>query len=384
MSKDAEECQPVAEVKAPIKTPETAISTPRELAEAIDEKPEPIKEEIDVKPQKDPNKQYIDDEGCPVINLDEPQWDGSTFSGRMKNYMAPRRLRYFFASSQTLKDAKELIRKYLCGEPLEDVTVNELWEAKHKFDSTFHPDTGEEISLPTRKSAVVPVDGLITGLMMTFYRSIPGIIIGQWAKQTYTSGFDFANRTCDKQEIKIPQYKAAYAMGTGSAIMTAIGLGSLIKKCHPPVLGRLVPFAGVAAATLIYNPFLNARVLNDGWQIYDQENNLLGCSPTAAAWALPAETIGKVAMVMPPMVIPPFIMHHLEYKKKLFCRYPWAQAPIQIGLCCLCIMFLTPMVRALFPDRSPMPFTQLEDEFQEDIKEACTPPDTVYMKNRIN
>ncbi|PSN44201.1 hypothetical protein C0J52_11537 [Blattella germanica] len=64
------------------------------------------------------------------------------------------------------------------------------------------------------------------------------------------------------------------------------------------------------------------------------------------------------------MVIPPFVMHFLEYEKKFFCRRPWAQAPTQITLCCLCLMYITPLIRGLFPDWSPLPYCQLEECLQ--------------------
>ncbi|XP_043912427.1 sideroflexin-3 [Protopterus annectens] len=314
------------------------------------------------------------------INIKEPQWDQNSFMGRARHFFMVTDPRNILLSNETLEGARKIIQNYRSGIVPPGLTENELWRAKYIYDSAFHPDTGEKMILIGRMSAQVPMNMMITGSMLTFYRTTPAVVFWQWVNQSFNAIVNYTNRSGDAP-ITVGQLGTAYVSATSGAVITALGLKSVTKHL-PSLIGRFVPFAAVAAANCINIPLMRQRELKYGIPITDAEGNRLGESAAAAQQAIVQVILSRIGMAIPAMAIPPVIMDALE-KKAFMKRMPLLNAPIQVGLVGLCLVFATPLCCALFPQKSSMGVSRLETELQAKIQEKSPHTNVVYFNKGL-
>ncbi|CAG9859746.1 unnamed protein product [Phyllotreta striolata] len=301
------------------------------------------------------------------VNLDQPRYDQNTYTGRARHFFLTTNPLNIFATNQQLEDAREIVRKYRSGENVPNIDENALWKAKNLYDSAFHPDTGEKMNILGRMSAQVPMNMLITGGMITFYKSTPAVVFWQWLNQSFNALVNYTNRSGDLAQSDT-QILTSYVCATGGAVGTALGLNSLTKRM-PQLIGRMVPFVAVAAANCINIPMMRAQELKEGTPVYDEQNNKLGYSKAAAQNGIVQVTFSRIFMALPGMVITPVIMNSLE-KKGLLRRHPWLVLPASVGALGLCLTFATPLACAFFKQKASIPFEQLEPELKESIKKS--------------
>ncbi|KAK2187661.1 hypothetical protein NP493_158g03019 [Ridgeia piscesae] len=314
------------------------------------------------------------------IDLDKPRYDQSTFSGRAKHFFIITNPLNLFASSGKLEEAKKLVQLYRQNKEPPGVGEDDVWRAKHLYDSAFHPETGEKMFIIGRMSAQVPMNMSITGCMMTFYKSTPAVVFWQWFNQSFNAVVNYTNRSGDSP-LSTKELVTSYVLATASATGSALALNRMVVKL-PPIIGRYVPFAAVAVANCINIPFMRNRELKNGIPVLTEDGEVVGTSKQAAKRGIAQVVFSRIVMAVPGMSIPPLMLYRLE-KRPFLTKYPMMIAPVQVGLVGMFLIFATPLCCALFPQMSSISVSKLEPELQKKIASMKEPVSVVYYNKGL-
>ncbi|XP_063703281.1 sideroflexin-1-3 isoform X2 [Culicoides brevitarsis] len=317
----------------------------------------------------------------PQVDISKPRYEQSTYLNRAKHFILVTNPLNVLASNAELDRAARIVNDYKRGKPVPDVTsVDELWKAKYLYESAFHPDTGEKMTLIGRMSAQVPMNMTITGCMMTFYKSTPAVLFWQWVNQSFNAIVNYTNKS-GGSTISNETLFYSYCAATGGAIVTALSLNKLFKNMHP-LVGRLSPMISVWSANCINIPLMRFEELKTGIVVRDSNGNEIGPSKKAAQQGIAAVVFSRICMATPGMLFTPILMNALE-KRNVLKRYPWANAPIQTLFCGFCLTFATPLCCALFSQIASIKVADLEDDLKEKIKKADIKDDVVYYNKGL-
>ncbi|XP_069698835.1 sideroflexin-1-3-like [Periplaneta americana] len=305
-------------------------------------------------------------------NIWEPQFDQNTFFGRSRHYFKLCNPMNFFSAERRLEHARKIMERYRKGDPMDDVSMYQLWKAKYLYDSTFDRYTDDKMFLPGRPAAFVPMTALIGGGMLTYYQSAAPIIFWQWAFQTLQLAIHYTARS-PNSKVTDKQLVIGYGAGTLAAVSTAL-LYHTAFKCFAPITSRMGPALAAVVGTCVTVPFTRYNDIEDGIVIYDNKDKKLAYSTVAAKYSVLLDTLKHALVVAPPLVAAPFYMEYLEERGTL-CRYPYLTLPNQMLFLALFCTFLTPLFRAIVSDRASMPFDRLQPELQNCItKRGADPP----------
>ncbi|CAB3411404.1 unnamed protein product [Caenorhabditis bovis] len=316
-------------------------------------------------------------------DISKPKWDQSTYIGRAKHFFASGNPLTIFTSAAEQEKCREIVQNYKRGIFSPTLTVDQLWKAKVLYDATYHPDTGEKMFFLGRMSFQMPGNMIITGMLLSLYRTFPGVVFSHWINQSFNAVVNYTNRS-GNSKLTNERLFASYCCATGGAMTAALSLNRLIKN-NQGIAARLVPFAAIAMANAINIPMMRSNELVDGIELSDENGELVGRSRQMAMLSIAQVTLSRIAMATPYMVLTPIIMNRITrtmyYKTRPFMKY--SEIPIQTLLAGIGLYFTTPLCCALFPQRSRVDVAKLEQSVQDHINSRPNPPKAVYYNKGL-
>ncbi|XP_070072422.1 sideroflexin-1-3 isoform X2 [Drosophila takahashii] len=236
----------------------------------------------------------------PRVNIDEPKYDQNSYLGRAKHFFLLTNPINVLASPAKLEEARQIVLKYRAGKDVPECkSIDDVWRAKYLYDSAFHPETGEKQIVIGRMAAQMPMNTIITGGMMAFYKSTAAVVFWQWCNQTFNAIVNYTNRS-GTSPISQPQLITSYCLATGGALATALSLNRAVRNMNP-LVGRLVPLVAVGAANCINIPCMRMQELRNGITLLDENNNEMGISQKAAVVGISTVILSRIAMAIPGM-----------------------------------------------------------------------------------
>ncbi|XP_026754161.2 sideroflexin-1-3 [Galleria mellonella] len=315
------------------------------------------------------------------IDLDKPHYDQATYTGRAKHFLQLTNPLNILASDKELDEAKKIVTEFRKTRKMPPGYDEEkLWRTKYLYDSAFHPDTGEKMFAIGRMSAQAPMNTIITGCMITFYKTTAATVFWQWVNQTFNAVVNYTNRSGDAPLSK-SQLLASYCAACGGALGTALYLNNKVKNMKP-IYARLVPFAAVCGANFINIPMMRSNELMNGTPVFDTNGQRLGESKRAAAMGIGLVCVSRVLMAVPGMTLTPMVTNYAT-RRGLFCHYPLAVIPFQLFLVGLCVTFATPLCCALFEQRAAIAINSLEPDLQEQARKKFPKEKEFYFNKGL-
>eukprot|EP00929_Paragymnodinium_shiwhaense_P008550 TRINITY_DN112512_c0_g1_i1.p1 TRINITY_DN112512_c0_g1~~TRINITY_DN112512_c0_g1_i1.p1 ORF type:complete len:435 (-),score=76.20 TRINITY_DN112512_c0_g1_i1:265-1569(-) len=293
----------------------------------------------------------------------EPRWNQESYMGRVATMRDMVDFRLLFLSMDDVKEAQNLLQDFRDGKVKNDggEMTAKLWRAKQVVGAVIHPVTGEEMFLPGRLSAFVPVNmPVAAGMLIHGPTSAIAAAFWQWMNQTANAFCNVVNRS--GAEIDMKSTAASYSMAVGTSMSIAIASGKAMKA-YPTLqkFGPFVPYFAVICASTANMLFSRMDELQNGVAVNDEHGNFVGKSQKAGFQAVTQTltTRGWISPI-PILLLPPMCMTIV----KTMIAAPLVVIPLEVSLITGFMYLGVPMAVAICPQTMVMDVKTLEPEFQ--------------------
>uniref|UniRef100_A0A0N5CHW6 Sidoreflexin n=1 Tax=Strongyloides papillosus TaxID=174720 RepID=A0A0N5CHW6_STREA len=315
-------------------------------------------------------------------NIFGRKWDQSKFTGRLKHFITVVNPLNLLVPDNKLLECRKVVLDYKNGIIDKNLTVDELWRAKHLFDSAFHPETHELSNFFGRFSCQVPINTFIHAGMLTFYKHPASVIFWQWLNQTSNALLNYTNRAGIDDDTRSRIFNS-YLLATGGALSSSLGLNYLCRRANfHTLINRMVPFVAIAIANIINIPTMRYNEFTTGITIRDENDNKIGTSTAVAKMAITAVIIGRLFIAFPDMCLSPIFVDWIS-RRPWYAKNRWVSGPIQTTLGFFCLLIATPIGCALFPQDLETTIDKLEPSLQEKIKKLNPEPKKIIFNKGL-
>lgn len=322
------------------------------------------------------------------IDLTKSRFDQATYLGRLRHFFDSTWPGNLLLSPDELNKAKRVVLAHNKGksqalndefpaEFLENLSVEDLFRYKNQYDSSFHPETGELQPLWGRMSSQVPMNMVITGLMVSFSHTKLLNVTWQIANQSYNSAVNFTNRSGGESQLSSTliswSIACTAAIAGSNAAKNFIDNSKKLQRMNPMLLRSLAPFAGIVVANLINIPVMRYKEFLDGISVSTKDGEIVGASTSFTVPALGKVVIGRLCIAAACVLLPSGIMagaNKISLVRRLLAHKKFGRptdVAITILAVGLCLFISVPPALAIFPQRVEVGVNELPAALREQV-----------------
>lgn len=215
----------------------------------------------------------------------------------------------------------------------------------------------------------------------------PAQLAWQFVNQSYNAGFNYANRNASVP-LDLKSMGVSFGIATSTAMGMAWGLGKVVSRLQASVggggegrpmplgvklLSRGLPWLAVASAGSANALAMRYREGIDGITVFDAEGNPAGTSVAAGRACLAQVALTRVALPIPILLLPPFILDAARASASLgpaMARSTAVRMGVELSLIGVTLQLGLPIAVALFPQRGSISASELEPEFRGRVDPA--------------
>ncbi|XP_026212270.1 sideroflexin-4 isoform X2 [Anabas testudineus] len=237
--------------------------------------------------------------------------------------------------------------------------------------SSVHADSGTVLPLIFRPPAFLPISAPLVVASLLPHSSVKPAVFWQFLLQSYTAGFNCANRNSSAEQDKAARLKqflliaGTVSYATCAGALPQIFISRLGVRSAPVLtfFRSILPIPLSAALALLSVYTLRNEELETGIQVFDSNGNPVGISKAAGHKAVKETALSRAALFGTTAAVPNLLVLLLK-RTKPFQRNPFLVAPFRhISVACV-LGLMIPVSFSLFPQLGAIKKEKLEEELQ--------------------
>ncbi|XP_034407578.1 sideroflexin-4 isoform X2 [Cyclopterus lumpus] len=216
--------------------------------------------------------------------------------------------------------------------------------------SSVHADSGAVLPLVFRSAALLPISTPLVVASFLPHRSVKPALFWQFLLQSYSAGFNYANRNSSPEQSKKTSLKQLLLMaGTVSYAACAGALPQIfISRLGVRSAAIQTFFRSILPIPLSVSQLYRSEESETGIQVFDSNGNPVGLSKAAGDKAVRETALSRAVLFGTTAALPNLLVLLLQ-RTRLFQRNSLLAAPVRHMSVALVLGLMIPVSFSLFP-----------------------------------